>query len=301
MRSRQKIINLFNDTSISAVKQIISIGDEEDLNQFWEHIITTQPGSESAACAFFITLYQLSSQFMEHSPETFFEIIVEQSSEAFYFTVWNRRFVRYAQKVWDKRTLDYRTNEKRVTVRLLKRDLEEQTARKSRKEQSRVESLLESAVEEKGEKKLPPYDFIAKEDLGELIELSEDLSEQMFEVDIKGINPDVLTRIRSFVSMVAITLNYYPQIEEVARVMSEFSVLMTQHKEAAAELNRSQIALVAGLIHNFERWLKVLFVEGGAHLHFMNRSLRADVDMIRAMIAPPLSDEAVDLESVFDF
>jgi hypothetical protein len=40
MRKQQKIINLFGDMNIYAIKEVISIADEDDLNQLWEHITT---------------------------------------------------------------------------------------------------------------------------------------------------------------------------------------------------------------------------------------------------------------------
>lgn len=301
MRTRQKIINLFDDSAIHAIKQVVSIGDEEDLNQLWEYIITYHTLSNSATYGFFITLYQLSTQFLEESNGIFFEIIIERSDEAFYFTIWNRYFAEYALKIWDKRKIEYRTDDKRITVRLLKSILDEKVAYKVQNDEHRVNSLLSSVRETPSENKMSPYDFIQKEDLKELTELTEDLSEYIFEAKKSGFNSDVVTRVRSLFSMISIILNYYPQIDEVAVIMTEFSVFIAQHKEMVSEMDTAQIALIEGFIHNFERWLHVLFVEGGAQLNFMNRSLRADVEMIRGMIEPVQSDEVVDLDAIFDF
>jgi hypothetical protein len=83
--------------------------------------------------------------------------------------------------------------------------------------------------------------------------------------------------------------------------MIEFSIMINQHKETFSLFNTEQIELIEGFTHNFERWLHIVFIEGGADLHFMDRSLRADMEMIRLMITPPLEVSQEELDSIFDF
>jgi hypothetical protein len=47
--------------------------------------------------------------------------------------------------------------------------------------------------------------------------------------------------------------------------------------------------------------VKIIFVEGGAHLDFMDHSLHADIEMIKMMIEPPMEDSEADLDDIFDF
>lgn len=77
MRKEQKIIHLFKERSIHSIKQVVSIGDEEDLNQLWEYILTVHTGDTSETYAFFLNLYELASRFVETSSAVFFEIIIE--------------------------------------------------------------------------------------------------------------------------------------------------------------------------------------------------------------------------------
>lgn len=302
MREKQKIINLYNDGRIRAVKQVISIGDEEDLNQFWEYIGEFHTLEDTATYGFFVMLYQLSTQFLETHRGTFFEIIAERSDEASYFTVWNRLFVEFALNIWKNRTIDYRYDHKRVTLRLLKSTLDEITDHRRSREDEKIHALLSSVTTvPKNTHSAVPYEFIGNDDLKELIELTEDLSEMMYEVRKKGFDSAVFIRMRSLFSMISMILNYYPQIIDVATVMTEFSVMMSQHREAVSRMEEIQIALIEGFVHNFERWLRVLFVEGGAELHFMNRSLRADVEMIRHTLEPSEYADSDDLDAIFDF
>ena len=83
--------------------------------------------------------------------------------------------------------------------------------------------------------------------------------------------------------------------------MSEFSMMMNQNKEYFFKLNTDQIALIEGFVHNFERWLKVLFVHGGADISFMNRSMRADMETIHVMTHPTCELSSDNLDAIFDF
>lgn len=301
MRRHQKIISLYGESHIQAVKQVISIGDEEDLNQFWEHILTYHAIHDPRAYGFFVALYELSARFLEESEGVFFEIIVEQSDEAYFFTVWNRVFVEFAEKIWKEREIEYVSDEKRITVRLLRSSLVAKTHTKERQDAERIRSLLSSVAEGGETVRIPPYDFLSGEDLRELGELTEDLSELLYEAQKAGFSNDVFIRMRSLFSMMSITLNFYPQIEEVALIMSEFSMLISRNADAVSQLENGRIAMIEGFVHNFERWLKILFVEGGAQLHFMNRSLRADMEMIRTVIEPPQEEGEVDVDDIFNF
>ena len=64
MRKKQKIINVFDDQSVYAVKHVISITDEEDLNQLWEYILAAHSQEESETYSFFVSLYELSERFL---------------------------------------------------------------------------------------------------------------------------------------------------------------------------------------------------------------------------------------------
>ncbi|MDD5717648.1 MAG: hypothetical protein PHW64_07570 [Sulfuricurvum sp.] len=300
MREKQKIISLYNDKKTYAVKQVVSIGDEEDLNQFWEYIILNNTSFPSDMYTFYVSLYELAARFLEDFSGTFFEIIIEQSDEAYYFTVWNRIFTDFGRQIWDKRAIAYRTDGKRISVRLKKKILAEQEIHQVQKENARIDLLLAS-VDNRTHHRQEPYTFIEKEDLGELLALAEDVGEYLFQAQENGFTADSCSRIRSYFSMISITLNHYQEIKAVATIMSEFSMMIFQYKEKVTALNSRQITLIEGFTHNFGRWLRVLFVEGGANLHFMDRSLRADIEMIRSLLEPRESEETVNLNGVFDF
>lgn len=301
MRKQQKIINLFEDRLIHSIKQVVSIGDEEDLNQLWEYIMSIHSSDSCETYAFFIRLYELSSQFLESSPGIFFEIIIEQSDDNYYFTVWNKVFIHFARKHWKKRRLDYRFKNKRMTIRLSKALLKDKKAEKLAKDNTRIDNFLATLQRRETIQPIPPYTFMDKDDVIELNDIAKDMNEYLYMAQQIGFTPEALVRIRTYFSRISMILNYYEEIEQIAIIMTEFSMMISHYKEAFSQLNTDQIRLIEGFTSNFERWLKILFMEGGAELNFMNRSLRADMEMIRLMIEPPIAVTEEELDAIFDF
>lgn len=301
MRKQQKVINLFGDRFIHSIKQVVSIGDEEDLNQLWEHIMNVHSSDACETYAFFVGLYELSAQFLTMNPNGFFEIIIEQSDDNYYFTVWNKDFIHFARKHWKKRRLDYRFKNKRITIRLSKALLEDKKTEKLVKDNSRIEHLLATVQHNETIKIIPPYSFMDREDVIELNDTAKDMIEYLYMAQEIGFTAESLIKIRIYFSRISVILNRYEEIEQVAIIMTEFSMMINQCKEAFSQLDTNQIQLIEGFAGNFERWLKILFLEGGAELNFMNRSLRADMEMIRLMIEPPVEVTEEELDAIFDF
>lgn len=301
MRKQQKVINLFEDKLIHSIKQVVSIGDEEDLNQLWEYIMGIHSSDASETYAFFISLYELSAQFLEMHQGTFFEIIIEQSDDKYYFTVWNKIFIHFARKHWKKRRLDYRFKNKRITIRLSKALLKDKKVEKLAEENRRIDHFLATIQRSEAITPIPPYTFMESDDVIELNDAAKDMNEYLYMAQQIGFTPEALVRIRTYFSRISVILNHYEEIEQIAIIMTEFSMMINYYKEAFSQLSTDQIRLIEGFTGNFERWLKILFMEGGAELNFMDRSLRADMEMIRLMIEPPVEVSDEELDAIFDF
>jgi hypothetical protein len=297
MRKQQKIINLFEDTSIYAIKEVVSISNDEDLNQLWEHITAHHTHENSTSYPFFISLYELSERFLATYPELFFEIIVEQNDEFFYFTVWNREFCQFVGQHWEKRGIEHVTNGKKITAKLHKPIICEQ----ARNDEIRINHLLSTLTTPEITQHVPAYTFMDLEDLHELKELSEDLSEHLTQIRYSSLTNDAFIKMRSYFSLISVILNHYEPVAQMALIMSEFSMMINQNKEDFCKLDEEQIGLIEGFAHNFKRWLTVLFIQGGAQIGFMNNSMRADMETIRAITQPYSYSSEEDLDAIFDF
>lgn len=302
MRKQQKIVNLFHDRSIYSIKQVVSIGDEEDLNQLWEYMMTVYAGATAETYDFFVGLYELTDRFLERHKESFFEIIIEESDKYYFFTVRNKELIAFIRKEWKRRRIKYRSDAKRISIRLSKSALKEKREEQSVRDDRRINRLIATVQEGPIKKAIsPPYTFMDENDIRELREFVEDMNAYFYEAQHVGLSINTLIRIRSYFSLISLILSHYEEVERVAVIMVEFSIMISQHKEAFSQLSADQIRLIEGFTHNFERWLKVLFVEGGADLYFMDRSLRADMEMVRLMIEPPCETSDEELDAIFDF
>ncbi|HEX5710568.1 MAG TPA: hypothetical protein VFX68_04415 [Sulfuricurvum sp.] len=302
MRKQQKIINLFHENLIYSIRQVVSISDDEDLNQLWEYIMTVHAGETSKAYDFFVSLYDLSIRFLETHKKSFFEIIIEESDAHYFFTVRNKEFIDFIRKQWKRQRIKYRSSNERISIRLSKSVLKEKTREEYARDEIRINRLLATVNEEPTEKeRWSAYTFMERKDIQELTEYIEDMNAYFYEAQSIGLSLNALIRIRSYFSLISLILRHYEQIERITIIMLEFSIMINQHKDAFSKLRPEEIRLIEGFIHNFERWLQVLFVEGGAELHFMDRSFRADIEMIRFMVEPPLEAGEEDLNAIFDF
>jgi hypothetical protein len=71
---------------------------------------------------------------------------------------------------------------------------------------------------------------------------------------------------------------------------------MNNNKMLFEQMPHEQIALIEDFVNNIEHWAHTLFVLGGADLHFMDSSLKEDLEMIKRRIA----QEEVDTDAFFE-
>ena len=100
--------------------------------------------------------------------------------------------------------------------------------------------------------------------------------------------------------MFSLSLMNYQGLSHISNLSIEFSVLINTHQSQFKELSSEEFALIEGFIHNIDLWSNILFVTGGADLHFMDNSLKADLDMIKMLVEPKEFAETW-IEDVFDF
>jgi len=301
MRSKQKIINLYEDNTIYSIKHVVSIGNEEDLNQFWCYFDQEMNHEHQLFYHFMDLMYAFASDVFSKNKEIFFELIVEQSERYFYLTLWNINISQLFKQFLDKRgaKLRYKIDKKRICVQLDKVQLQMHDQDYKAGQKNREKSLVLS-LENKKSLHYPVYDFLEEDDKQEVLKMCEDMSDVMYLGKQRGFDNNAFITIRSCLSMFTLNLLPYTQLSNITNTVTEFSVLMNTYRLEFIALSLEEISLVEGFLHNLERWANTLFVEGGADLHFMDNSLRADMQMIKMLIEPPVH-EVVDMEGIFSF
>lgn len=145
------------------------------------------------------------------------------------------------------------------------------------------------------------FDFIGHEDLEELLHLNDDLQEIIYFASKTEFNNDVYIKLRSTFSLFCFTLRYYDEISKLTLSINDFLNLLNTQKERFLLLDKFELELLYGFIGNIDRWIMTLFVKGGADLHFMDNSIKADCETISQIITPKEEDMEFNLDDIFDF
>jgi hypothetical protein len=297
MRQQQKIINLYRDSSVCSIKHVISIGNEEDLNQFWHYFHSEVSKEYKFLYRFIGVLYAFTARLFEKNAALFFELIIEQNETSFYFTVWNTDVSEALSLLLGGKSKahEFRVDKKRITVKLDKETSIRHEALCTEKQNSRVARLM-TLVKSEEKCMQEPYDFLDKEDREEILDICAEMVENMARAKKHGFNNDLFTRLRSDFSLFSLALAPYTRIFFVSNLITECSVLMNNNKMLFEQMPHEQIALIEDFVNNIEHWAHTLFVLGGADLHFMDSSLKEDLEMIKRRIV----QEEVDADAFFE-
>jgi len=300
MRKTQKIINLFGEKEISSIKRVFSISDEEDLDQCWDYFHTKHSQSQSLN-HFMQRFYEFTHHYIMENDSYFFDLILEDSQEYYFLTVWNKKISKQLALFLEKEKLDFLFDKKRLTIRLeriVDKVMDEHTPP--------IKKILPKVSTAEAQKTLEknPYDFIATEEVEELLVLCEDMEDIIHIAKKNHFCEALFIRLRSCVSLFAFTLEKYQEIKSVSSIMRHFSALINTKKDRFLELSSDEILLIEGFNFNIQRWLNTLFIDGYSELNFMDDSLQADYEMIVQLLVSPKEPSDIverDLSEIFDF
>ena len=300
MIAKQKIFNLYEDTSIFSIRHIFSINSEEDLNQFWNFFNVSNNTTYELPNIFVAQFYNFALSYLINNTDVdFFEIILEESEKDFYFTLRSKKITPLFKVHLQRTSLKFIYNNKnKISIKLKKSKLEKMLEKISSKNEQRQKNLITSINLSKN---IEPYTFIEINDLEELLGISEDMIELMSKATRDNYK-SIFISIRSKFSLFCLLLRFYDKIAPMATVLTCFSNLLNQNRQKFTNLNTMQLDLISGFINNIDYWLQTLFINGGADIYFMDNSINADYKMIAQMINP--SDEKFDelaLDEVFNF
>jgi len=301
MRTQRKIINLFDEKNIYSIKSVMSVNDEEDLNQFWDYLRNSNNTTHSLIHNFVIQFYNFALSYIETEESEFFEIILEENDTCFYFTLWNKKIALLFQEYLGKSSIESLYQQNRISIKLTKEKCKENLEILHQREKNREKNLIKSVTKPKKVKKIPAYTFIEQDDLEELINLNEDLQDFIYQMQKIGLNEDIFISIRSTFSLFCLTLRYYDAITPITTTITEFSHLMNANKDKFLELDSFELELIHGFINNIGTWLNTLFIQGGADINFMDHSIDADFQTILMLIKDEDIAENSNLDDIFDF
>ena len=234
MRKKQKIINLFNDKNIFSIKHIISINSEEDLNQFWDFTTNSNRATYELIHTFASQFYNFAISYMRYDSAEFFDIILEDSENNFYFTLWNRKISLLFKDYMKKSSLEFLSIDNRITVKLDKSKYLKSIEKINSKNIKHEKNLINPTTKIK---KLKPYDFLESDDLTDLLNLNDDMQEILYITKKSTFNDKIFISFRSVISLFCFTLRYYEKISPMATILTDFSNLINTNEIAFKNLS----------------------------------------------------------------
>lgn len=304
MRKQQKIINLFNDVHISSIKQVFSIANEDDLDQCWSYFNQNETYTNSDIEKFITVFYEYSNQQIIQFPETFFELILENAEDYYYFTIWNPAVAESFARFIDKQPCNYMSDDKKITIKLKRSKVKPKIVQTAAEDQKNQRLIAAINSKENATANIPAYTFILNDDLQELLTLCDDMQDLILSAQRHGFVDDLFIRFRSCFSLFALELRHYNELASVADTITNFSALINTHQDNFSSMSRDEILLIEGFINNITTWINTLFIKGGAELTFMDSSLQADYETISMLFAPQSDEcsiEEENLDDIFDF
>lgn len=301
MRTHKKIINLYEDKDLFSIKKVISINSEEDLNQFWDYLSNSSNPIHGLIHNFTTKFYNFALSYMSREDAEFFEIILEENEDCFYFTLWNKKIALLFENYLEKTSIEFLCQKSRISIKLTKEKFQDDLEILHKQDKKREKILIKSVTKPDKVKRIERYTFIGDDDLDELMNLNEDLQDLMYQTKRLGLNIEVFISLRSAFSLFCLTLRYYDEIGPMSTTITEFSNLMNTNTEKFISLNDLELELINGFISNIGTWLHTLFIDGGAHINFMNHSIESDLQTISMLIKDEEIEEDTDIDDIFDF
>ncbi len=174
MRKKQKIVNLFHDKDVYQIRYVISITTEEDINLFWDFISASNNPTHELIHAFITKFHNFALSFIINNKAMFFEIILEESDDFFYFTLWNQKVALAFKSCMYKAPFEFLYDKKKISVKLNKLKCLEDRKKIKLKHEKREQSLINSVINPEENKWIEAYTFLNNEDLEYLLKLSEE-------------------------------------------------------------------------------------------------------------------------------
>ncbi|QFR49762.1 hypothetical protein FJR48_08480 [Sulfurimonas lithotrophica] len=287
MRKKRNIINLYKDKNINSVKYVISIENEEDLDQFWD-FLNSNIDSNRYIHIFIELLYNFTHTYILKDEAKFFEIIIEENDSNIYFTIWNKKVIKSLDSYFSKSSLKYKYDNKKLTIKL-KKEVSKKLIQKIEQDHIEIEKKLNSPTFKPSKPNtnsnfIKPYNFIDDEDLNDIIRINDDLHDILYRGKKLGITEDILIELRSSLSMFLLNIKYYKQVSEFSKTIDSFLVLLIQNTDKFLTNNKKKITLIEKLINNIDTWINRLFVNGGKELYFLDKVMHEDYLMLQEMV-----------------
>ena len=263
-----------------------TIVDESTLNDFWSFLIfRLQVERNEKTYDRFARLYNVllkeSSTF-----ESPLVITLKESMKYFHLVIEHLPLVALQEMLSRLQRFEY---EYRYEYGVLKYAIEKN---KPKKLTRKVKKIIE-----------PSCTFLEPDDLADLINIIEKLQAYKFSQVFEQLQDEELNSYKGAFSHYASILRFYPQLTHMASIIGELAVLLSLYANKCLEEQILVRRMLEGFSSNLAIWQKMIFMQGGEELDFLDNSFKADLDQFKMVLNLYDSPQELDdsLDAIFEF
>ena len=332
MKSKQKIYNLYKDEKISIIKTVVSVSNEEDLNTFWDFFINFQTLHEDEVISCTKIVYDFLTKILKKDKSIFVNIVLEESKKNFYISFLNEKISKEIKAKKKKIDIAFKSDNKRVTFLLEKRELKKAEEPKSvvvheeKTDHLKIEPLLKEqhnfltvekiefeqevkpSLKEEPKPNFDIDEFVVEqleqfinEDLEELTDTHNYIDSSIIEIlqtkykeDISG---DVLYKLKDSFSKYASMISYYPFFNDLGKALAAFSVVMKDNElPEDEELVKNIFTILESFMYVLGKWQDDLKAKDLRSVTRLDASLISDIQTISNLWLGQYDEEEGDME-----
>jgi len=306
MRSHQKIYNLYKDKKISIIKTMVSVSNEEDLNTFWDFFINFKILHEDDVISCTKVVYDFLTKIIKKDKNIFVDIVLEESEKNFYISFLNEKISKDLKSKKKKIAIPFKSDSKRVTFLLEKREIKKEKEIVVEKKIELVEEepilaieyIADSKIDEKlsietkdneefdiDEFVVEQLEQFVREDLDELTDTHNYIDSSIIEIlqtrYKQDISKDVLIKLKNSFSKYASMISYYPFFNDLGKALAAFSVVMKENDlPEDEELVKNIFTILESFMYVLGKWQDDLKANDLRSINRLDASLISDIQTI---------------------
>jgi len=306
-----KAANLFTQ-EIYCREVAFCIEYESHLAEFWEYYLldSRMERLRESLSDTIRTLYAIGSIAFKSKLSPC--IIMEESTSSLYFTMEGLESLepKIIRLVLAKNpsVQDYRLGEGKISIRVSLAPEDKSFAGSSLPEpikSSANESAAgstESVLIGNESSEIIVYDYMDDEDLAEMKDYISKLDSLLLLVGGGDIHSHEVEEIAQNLERIGRIASLYPESYTIGQALSSLAEKIRTHMDGFLEKSAALGPLCAAFSRDLTGWIQMIFVEGAPSVNYMDDTIASNGQMIGSMLSmDEPSDEAVDLDDIFDF
>lgn len=315
--TKKNTITLYkDDTSIKSFRTVFKINSEANLIDFWEFFDSYGDFDKSQITDQVNLIVTVTKVLLKVKKISSFDIIVEESANNVYITIWNETFIKATKKYFDKFSynITYKEENDKVSFKVDKvneEDKQEEAPAKTETpkaevapEEAPASTIEENPIEYSETREKIIYDFLDEDDLVDLQDAINDLNGKLMIFGSGSLEEEDIAAMTNDLLKISTKLKLYPQTFTISNALGALADSMEDNVSDYIENSSSIAKLFVGFGNDMELWLNSLFFSGTEDLHFLDDTIISNAETIKQFAVSSTgenSGEEEDLDDIFDF